>query len=450
MLIALGVVGVVKVADSILDARQRKIYKTPNQPVPECYRDVISPEKLESSRLYALDRSNFAKYSGIFGLVKELGFMLCFVTPLMLVWSDELLMKYCPRFLRRFLVGDLGKEIFLTNLFLIISGLLDSIISLPFDIYNQFVIEEKHGFNKMTYKFYAIDTLKKMAVGWAIQLPITALLIWAIRKSGDYLVPICWATVSVITLVMLIVYPTYIMPLFDTYTLVEEGELRDAVYALAEKCKYPLHKLYTVDGSTRSGHSNAYLTGFGKFKRIVLFDTLIHGYKLKDDKINEKGCNLQEICAVLGHEIGHWHHSHVIKMLTISEISFFIYFYGFSLVKDNAEIFSHFGFSSEVAPPSLIQFTVFVSLFLTPVHEIIGTIATLLSRKHETEADTFSFSCNPEYGPLLKSALKKLTLDNSSFPIYDKYYSWRHHSHPPVDERCKHIDQLIAESKKDL
>lgn len=118
MLIALGVVGVVKVADSILDARQRKIYKTPNQPVPECYRDVISPEKLESSRLYALDRSNFAKYSGIFGLVKELGFMLCFVTPLMLVWSDELLMKYCPRFLRRFLVGDLGKEIFLTNLFL--------------------------------------------------------------------------------------------------------------------------------------------------------------------------------------------------------------------------------------------------------------------------------------------------------------------------------------------
>lgn len=120
------------------------------------------------------------------------------------------------------------------------------------------MIEEKHGFNKMTYKFYAIDTLKKMAVGWAIQLPITALLIWAIRKSGDYLVPICWATVSVITLVMLIVYPTYIMPLFDTYTLVEEGELRDAVYALAEKCKYPLHKLYTVDGSTRSGHSNAY------------------------------------------------------------------------------------------------------------------------------------------------------------------------------------------------
>ena len=430
----LGFSLVVGLADSYLDYRQRQIYKKKDHKLPEVFKDVMSEEKFEKSRLYALDRSYFSLYSGSFSSIKDLGFTLLFVTPLMLKFCSDLTEGFLPSWNREFVV---------TNTFLIVSGLLDTLISLPFKLYSQFVIEENHGFNKMSYKFYFMDLLKQLAVSTVIQLPITWILIYCINKTGDYFVPITWSVTCGITLLMMTIYPAFIAPLFDKYTPLEDSELKTKIEALAKQIDFPLTKLFVVDGSNRSSHSNAYMYGFHKNKRIVLYDTLIHKFKLKNGEENEKGCNDDEICSVLGHELGHWKMGHVMKNLVITQAILFMYFYGFSKVQNNAELFSQFGFSPDEAPPSLIQLSYATGFLMAPINEVIGCFMVMFSRYNEYQADEYAYKLNSKYGPLLKSSLKKLQTDNLSFPIHDKWYSWRHHSHPSTIERCETIDEMM-------
>ena len=419
--------------------RQRAVYRNKNVKLPKLLSDIMTEEKFEKSRNYSLDKSVFGFFSGIFNQIKDTGMLVFFVSPWFLKFSTSLLQKYLPNYAT--------SEFAITFTYMLTSGLVEQIISLPFSLYSQFVIEEKHGFNKMTLGFYFTDMLKKMGISWLIQAPLIWALIWTIRKTGNYFVIATWALVFTFSMVMMTIYPAFIAPLFDKYTPLEDGELKNKIEKLAGKLDFPLKKLFVVDGSNRSGHSNAYMYGFRKNKRIVLFDTLIHGYKMADDSKNEKGCNDDEICAVLGHELGHWKMGHVWKNLVVMQGVILASFYGFSLVFNNAELFAQFGFNSSEAPPCLIQLMFTLGYFMAPVNEVIGIIMTMFSRHNEYEADEFSFKLDESYGPLLKSSLKKLQTDNLGFPVYDPIYSWRHHSHPSTIERCQRLDELASKKK---
>ena len=228
---------------------------------------------------------------------------------------------------------------------------------------------------------------------------------------------------------MIYIFPTFIQPLFNEVVPLEEGELRKEIENLASSLKFPLTQLFKIDGSKRSHHSNAYMYGFWKNKRIVLFDTLISQTTTK------------EIVAVLAHELGHWALSHTIQGLIISQCVSFALFYSYGMVKDNTDMYQSFGYDFDDNTTS-IPHAVGISLFLTtlwkPVNQVLQFLLTLNTRKNEFQAD--AFAVNLGYGNKLTSALVKLQIENLSNMNPDPLYSAYHYSHPPLVERLSAID----------
>jgi len=254
----------------------------------------------------------------------------------------------------------------------------------------------------------------------------------------------------VMTLFLMTIYPDLIAPLFDKYTPMPEGELRSQIEALAASVEFPLYKLYVVEGSKRSSHSNAYFYGFFKFKRIVLFDTLLEEaerLKLKTEEAKEEekeekegtkkatGCNNPEIVAVLGHELGHWKMNHVLKNIVIGQVQIFLMFALFAYLSKSKPLYLAFGF--EDSQPVLIGLMIVLQYVTAPYSAVIGFLMSVLSRHFEFQAD--EFAANMGKAKDLKTALVKLNNDNLGFPIYDWLYSAWNHSHPPLLER---IDAL--------
>jgi STE24 endopeptidase len=216
---------------------------------------------------------------------------------------------------------------------MIYSTLFGVVTGIPWSLYGTFVIEEKHGFNKQTLGFFIKDNLKKFAVNIVLSTPIVGLLLYIIKAGGEYFFIYAWLFVTIVSLILVSIYADFIAPLFDKYTLLPEGDLRTKIEELAKSVGFPLYKLYVVEGSKRSVHSNAYFYGFFKSKRIVLFDTLIEGYvaseseeKKSEEKseidANEpkKGCSTDEILAVLAHELGHWKLNHNLKNIILNQV----------------------------------------------------------------------------------------------------------------------------------
>lgn len=220
---------------------------------------------------------------------------------------------------------------------------------------------------------------------------------------------------------MMTIYPVFIMPLFNKYESLPEGELKDAIVDLSKKVDYPLKKLFVMDGSKRSSHSNAFMFGFGKNKRIVLFDTLLT--QVTDD----------EICSILGHELGHWKLGHSKRNFIITQVYFGAAFYFFSLCYNTTELYSAFGFSSPV--PTLIALLIFFSTVWAPVDKILSFVMTIMSRSFEFAADRFSAELKMSKG--LQRGLVKIHLENLGSMCPDRLYSTYHYSHPPLVERLK-------------
>jgi STE24 endopeptidase len=220
--------------------------------------------------------------------------------------------------------------------------------------------------------------------------------------------------------------PPLIHTRFNKYEPLPEGELKDAIFALAKKLNFPLTKLFTVDGSKRSSHSNAYLYGFFKNKRIVLFDTLI------------KQMTVPELEAVLGHEIGHWALSHVLQMFAIQQLYFLAMFalFGFSL--NDPQLYLSFGFNPSTKP-TIIGLMLFLSTIWAPVDKLLSFLVTYNTRRNEFQADQYSVGLN--YGPTLKMGLVKMSIENRSNLDPDPVYSLYHYSHPPLLQRLEAIDE---------
>ncbi len=237
---------------------------------------------------------------------------------------------------------------------------------------------------------------------------------------------------SVFSVIMMTIVPVFIMPLFNKYEPLEEGELKKRIYALADKLNYPLTKLFVMDGSKRSSHSNAFMFGFGSNKRIVLFDTLME--QVDDD----------EILAILGHELGHWKLGHTLTNFFITQIYTGVAFYSFSLCYNSEDLYRSFGFDDPNRPvATIIALIVFFQTIWAPVDKALSFIMTMYSRKCEFEADRFSADLG--MSRKLQTGLCKISLENLGAMYPDPWYATYHYSHPPLVQR---LSAMIAIEKK--
>jgi len=238
----------------------------------------------------------------------------------------------------------------------------------------------------------------------------------------------------VFSMFMMTIVPVVIMPLFNKYEPLPEGELKKSIYELAERLRYPLTKLFVMDGSKRSSHSNAFMFGFGKNKRIVLYDTLMNQVE------NE------ELLAILGHELGHWKLGHTLTNLFITQLYFGAAFYFFSLCYTSEELYRSFGFDGVDRPiPTIIALTLFFQTLWAPVDKVLSFILTVFSRMNEFAADKFSVDLG--YSQKLQTGLCKISLENLGSMCPDKWYATYHYSHPPLVERLSAMIELDKKLK---
>lgn len=419
-----------------LSVRQYLVYKK-NASIPTQLAGVLDGDTFTKARAYQMDKTQFSFFSSTWGQL---------VTTAILVFNGiPWLWNASGNVLRSF--GHGQEEVVQTLVFVFLGAVISTVLDLPFSMYSTFVIEERHGFNKQTLGFYAKDKLKKFVVSQAIAAPILSLAVVIIKNGGDYFFVYLWGFCFVITLLLMTVYPDYIAPLFDKFTPLPEGELRTEIEKLASSIEFPLKKLYVVEGSKRSSHSNAYFFGFYKNKRIVLFDTLLEDYtpinddKKDDDKKAAKkktGCNNEEVLAVLAHELGHWKLNHVLKNLIITEVNLFLCLMVFGLLFKNSTIYAAFGFRHE--KPVFIGLLLIFQYIFSVYNEVLTFLMTCLSRRFEFQADAFAKQLSRSAA--LRSALIKLNKDNLSFPIYDHLYSMFYHSHPPLLERLEALGKI--------
>lgn len=392
--------------------------------------DIVTEKDFKKAQAYNLDKSRFGFIEGVYKQAETVLMLHYDALPLIWEFSGNVLYK----------VSGYGQEyeILHSLVFLAVFSVISTLTSTPFSLYSTFVIEEKHGFNKQTLGLYFADLLKSQLVMALLLLPFMSAFLWIIKATGDNFYFYVWIIVIVFQLFIITVYPTFIQPLFNTLTPMEQGGLRSKIEALAARIQFPLKKLYVIDGSKRSGHSNAYFYGFGKNKHIVLFDTLI------------EHSDHEEICAVLAHELGHWQMGHTLKLLAVNQVVLLSIFWLFSLFIHNQKLYGDFGFQTM---PTLIGFLLFQFIY-APVESVIGFLQHVYQRKNEYEADAYALKLG--YASTLRSALIKLSVKNLGGFNVDSLYSAWNHSHPSLVERLNALgvkptsDQPIITEKKDL
>lgn len=305
----------------------------------------------------------------------------------------------------------------------------NGILTLPFTIYDTFVIEEKFGFNKTTPKTFIIDQIKGIFLGLLIGAPLLAMVLWIFGTVTNAWLW-AWLAFTAFQLLMTYLAPTFILPLFNKFKPMEDGELKERIQDMSKKCDFPLTEIHIMDGSKRSTKSNAFFTGFGKRKKIALFDTLIENH------------GTDELLGVLAHEVGHFKKKHIIQRMVFSFIQTAVIFFLLGLVTDQSspfaqQLFDAFG----VQQVSVYAGLVFFSLLFSPVSRVLSVIGNMSSRKHEFEADAYASDIQGTPEHLIK-ALKKLAADNLSnltphpFPVFLDY------SHPPMLTRLKALEAL--------
>ncbi|XP_073281823.1 CAAX prenyl protease 1 homolog isoform X2 [Primulina huaijiensis] len=403
----------VYIFETYLDIRQHTALKLPTLPKPLV--GVISQEKFEKSRAYSIDKSHFHFVHELVTILMDSAILSFGVLPWFWKMSGEFL-----------LYAGLNAENEILHTLAFLAGVMfwSQLTDLPFSLYSTFVIEARHGFNKQTIWLFIRDMIKGIALAVVIGPPIVAAIIFIVQKGGPYLAIYLWAFMLVVSLVMMTVYPILIAPLFNKFTPLPDGNLRIKIESLASSLKFPLKKLFVVDGSTRSSHSNAYMYGFFKNKRIVLYDTLIQ--QCKDD---------EEIVAVIAHELGHWKLSHTMYSFFAVQVLTLLQFGGYTLVRNSKDLFQSFGFDTQ---PVLIGLVLFQHTVI-PLQHIVSFLLNLVSRSFEFQADSFAKKLG--YASPLRAALVKLQEENLSAMNTDPWYSAYHYSHPPLVERLAAIDK---------
>lgn len=376
--------------------------------VPVHFRDVVDEETYRKSQHYTLVKGKF----GLFSSLVSSGLVLLFVLS---GWFGEL-----DRLVGAFEFGMYTHGV----LYLLLLSLVFAVVDLPFGWYSQFVIEERFGFNKMTLGLWVADMIKGTLLSVVLMVPLLLGLFWFMEVSGEYWWLYAFSFVAGFQLLLLFLYPTLIAPLFNKFQPLPEGKLRDDIFALAESIGFKTSGIFLMDGSKRSAHGNAYFTGFGGNKRIVLFDTLVGSLKE------------QETVAVLAHEMGHEKKHHIKKSIVLSMLLLLVGFWVLSLLLTYQPFFEAFGFQAPSYHGALVLFA-FAS---GPVTYFLSPLGAMLSRKHEYEADRFAVDAVGASKNLVSGLLSLSKKSLSNFTPHP-LYSFFHYSHPTLAERIGAMEQ---------
>jgi STE24 endopeptidase len=376
--------------------------------LPEELKGIYDEEKYRKSQDYTRVNMRF----GI--LTSSLSFLL--VLALLVFggfgWLDQWVRQFTEH------------PILMAMLFFAILGLASDLISTPFDVYDTFVIEEKFGFNRTTVKTYVVDKIKGWLLAVIIGGALLAVFVWFYQVAGNLFWFYAWLFITGFSVFMMMFYSTLIVPLFNKQTPLEQGELRNAIEEFAQKAGFKLDNIFVIDGSKRSSKANAYFSGLGPKKRIVLFDTLINDH------------TTDELLAVLAHEIGHYKKKHTLKGMLVSLVTSGIMLYLLGLFINRPELSMALGGNEASFHLGILAF----GLLYAPVSLVLGILGNMLSRKHEFEADAFAaqnFSSIP-----LQEALKKLSVNNLSNLRPHPAYVFVHYSHPPLLQRLTYLKKF--------
>ncbi len=382
--------------------------------VPAEFSDVISLEAHQKAADYTIARKRV-------GLV-ESGFDVLLLLALTLGGGLLLIHEFASRYFSG--PYALGLAIFVGL------SIVSAIVSTPFDIYRTFVIEARFGFNKITWKLYLLDGLKGLLLSAAIGIPLLLVVFWLMEKMGSLWWLYVWLVWLGFSLVMLAIYPNFIAPLFNKFNPLADASLKERIESLLTRCGFTSSGLFVMDGSKRSSHGNAYFTGFGKTKRIVFFDTLI------------ERLTPPEIEAVLAHELGHFKRKHIVKMIVGQFALTFVVLALMGWVIDKPWFYSGLGFPLNGDTPHVAVSLVLFFLVLPVFTFWMTPLGSLISRKHEFEAD--AYAAQQTQANDLVTALVKLYRDNASTLTPDPLHSAVYDSHPPASIRIAHLKAMAS------
>ncbi len=388
--------------ETVLDYLNAKHY---SDPIPEDLGDVFDPDEYQKSQEYQKTNYRFGLLSSVFSIT----LMFVFLIFGGFEWADQLARSFS------------NNSIVITLVFFGIIMIGSDILSTPFSYYQTFVIEERFGFNKSTKKLFFVDKLK----GWLMMAilggGVITLAMWFYQWAGPNFWLYVWGLVTGIIIFMNLFYSKLIVPLFNKQTPLEDGSLKSKIEAYATKVGFELKNIFVIDGSKRSTKANAYFSGFGREKRVTLFDTLI------------KDLEEEEIVAVLAHEVGHYKRKHIIFNLAASILVLGLTLFILSLFINNPEVSRAIGVTQPSFHAALIGFGILYS----PISELTTLIMNFLSRKFEYQADDYAkntFAAMP-----LITSLKKLSKNSLSNLTPHPAYVFMHYSHPPLIARIKNL-----------
>jgi STE24 endopeptidase len=389
-----------------LAQRQMRHVQSHRDEVPHEFADRISLRSHQRAADYTTERTRLRIVQSVFDvgvlLVLTMGGLLGFVYHSIDGWFASTLVR----------------DVVVIGAVTLLLGLLQ----VPFTLYRQFHLEHKYGFNRMTPKLFMLDSIKGMLVGTILGLPLLALILWLMDSAGPAWWAWAWASWAAFNFAVMLIFPTWIAPLFNKFTPLQDAELKDRINALAKRCDFAIQGLFVMDGSKRSAHGNAYFTGFGKSRRIVFFDTLLS--KLSPTEIE----------AVLAHELGHFKHKHIVKRLGMSLISSFVMFALLGWLSQQAWFYTGLGVTPLANGNNGMALLLF--FLVIPVFTFLLTpVTSWMSRRDEFEADRFAASQSQASD--LVSALVKLFNDNAATLTPDPVHSAFYDSHPPAAIRIR-------------
>jgi len=399
------------VIDFILNiAADRLNLKMLREELPEAFVGVYDKNQYQKSQAYLKENTRFGWIAGSFNTVVILAFWFLKGFP------------YLDHWVRSLGVGPVLSGLVYMGILL----MFKAVLSLPFRVYGTFVIEEKFGFNRTTPKTFVLDMLKGLGLTIVLGAPLLAGILAFFQYAGGNAWWYCWIAVSLFMLGVQYIAPTWIMPLFNKFTPLLEGELREAIFNYARSIRFALENIFVMDGSRRSSKSNAFFTGFGKHKRIVLFDTLIDRH------------STQELLAVLAHEMGHYKKKHILQMTLMGIAQTGLLFFLLSFFVSFQGLFDAFYMEQK----SVYAGMIFFGMLYAPLEFFIGIFIQMLSRKNEYDADRFAVETTREATAMI-DALKRLSVDNLSNLTPHPFYVFLNYSHPPVIDRIKAIEKVL-------
>jgi STE24 endopeptidase len=391
-----------------LTSRQIRHVAQHSHEVPSAFAQSVSLQAHQRAAHYTLAKARFGLITMAFAAAALIGWTLLGGLDALNTWVFDATQ---PRW------GNMAYQLALLVGFVFIGSVLD----LPFELYATFRIEQQFGFNRITWKLYVADMLKGALIGALIGLPLAALMLWIMGAAGSWWWLWAWAAWVSFNLLLMVVYPTLIAPLFNKFEPLDDEALKARVQALMQRCGFAAKGLFVMDGSKRSNHGNAYFTGLGAAKRVVFFDTLL-------SKLNPG-----EVEAVLAHELGHFKHRHVTQRLVMM---FGVSLAGFALLgwlSNQTWFFTALGVQPHLSAANDALALLLFLLVLPSYSYFVSPLLAQLSRKHEFQAD--AYACAEASGHDLAQALLKLHEDNAATLTPDPVYVRFYYSHPPASER---------------